>query len=54
MKISIRRGVFEINSSSTHSLTMCSEDKFLESYWDSYTTKSGEKVVAFGQFGYDC
>ena len=28
MKISIRRGVFETNSSSTHSLTMCSEDMF--------------------------
>ena len=116
MKLSVRKGVFETNSSSTHSLTMCSEDEFdqwkngkllydsyneeliskeevfniyreneyyndktddeimdkiyeerefltfdqfasdefLESYWDSYTTKSGEKVVAFGQFGYDC
>ena len=114
MKLSVRKGVFETNSSSTHSLTMCSEDEFdqwkdgkllydtyneelvswkelfntyreneyyndktddeimdimceeyrfltfdqfasdefLESYWDSYTTKSGEKVVAFGQFGY--
>ena len=29
-------------------------DEFLESYWNTYTTKSGEKVVAFGQFGYDC
>lgn len=116
MKIAIRRGVFETNSSSTHSLVMCSEnefdqwkegkllydsyneeliskeevfdiyredvqynnktddeikdiiykerefltfdqfasDEFLESYWGTYTTKSGEKVVAFGQFGYDC
>lgn len=27
MTISIRRGVFETNSSSTHSLTMCSKDK---------------------------
>lgn len=28
MKKQIRRGVFETNSSSTHSLTMCSEDEF--------------------------
>lgn len=116
MKLSVRKGVFETNSSSTHSLTMCSEnefdqwkegkllydsyneklvlkeevfniyredvqyndktdneimdkiyeerefltfdqfasDEYLESYWDTYPTNSGEKVVAFGQFGYDC
>lgn len=116
MKLSVRKGVFETNSSSTHSLVMCSEnefdlwkegkllydtdseeliskeevfdiyredvqynnktddeikdiiykerefltfdqfssDEYLESYWDTYTTNSGEKVVAFGQFGYDC
>lgn len=28
MKKQIRRGVFETNSSSTHSLTMCSEEEF--------------------------
>ena len=28
MKLSVRKSVFEINSSSTHSLTMCSEDMF--------------------------
>ena len=28
MKRQIRRGVFESNSSSTHSLTMCSEEEF--------------------------
>lgn len=28
MKISIRRGVFETNSSSVHSLTMCSDDEY--------------------------
>ena len=28
MKKQVRRGVFETNSSSTHSLTMCSEDEF--------------------------
>ena len=118
IKRQIRRGVFETNSSSTHSITMCSQeeyDKFkngelyinwhdsfvtkeeiiedirkercdfdnlsdeekdnvikrymkdmelrdYESYWDddylegyedSYTTKSGEKVIAFGKYGYD-
>lgn len=28
MKRQVRRGAFETNSSSTHSLTMCSEDEF--------------------------
>ena len=28
MKRQIRRGVYETNSSSTHSLTMCSEEDF--------------------------
>lgn len=115
----IRKGLFETNSSSTHSLTMCPEedynkwrndelffnsweekfftkkemidsiiksgyyteesisnfpeDKFNEvikdygfytydKYWeddylewflDTYTTKSGETIVAFGKYGYD-
>lgn len=136
MKKQIRRGTFETNSSSTHSLTMCSEEEFnrwkngellfkrweekfvepkqlsekdkveakeeydclkqdywkdwatlsdeeknkwyskyatehelkdydaktydeymnygdLETFVDTYTTKSGDKVVAFGEFGYD-
>jgi len=94
MKRQIRRGVFETNSSSTHSITMCSKeeyerwekgelllsywrDEFVEAtdenkedednktydeYWDdcefetyenSYTTKSGEKVIAFGYYGID-
>lgn len=30
MKRQVRRGVFETNSSSTHSLTMCSESEFNE------------------------
>ena len=135
--ISVRRGVFETNSSSTHSLTMCSEDEYnkwkkgellfhkwnnefktkeqiledakktreeylekqkngetlyhfeeeyikaktdeelmklvydeedqedwytydkywdsidLETYEDEYTTESGEKVIAFGYYGYE-
>lgn len=136
MKRQIRRGVFETNSSSTHSLTMCSEEEFkqwkkgevlfdeddgtfvkandlsnkdkeyaaqdyednkdeyskdwtelsetakekyytkyakendlidedaktydewnddygLETFVDKYTTKSGDRVVAFGKYGYD-
>ena len=57
MKRQIRRGVFETNSSSTHSLTMCLksdyEDDYLESYYDEFTTKSGETVVAFGYYGHD-
>ena len=114
--IQIRRGVFETNSSSTHSITMCMKseyelwkkgclfydgwngtfifkdealqrlrenakiidpeelpedvlleslrdeeiytfenygDEFLESYTESFTTPSGETVIAFGQYGYD-
>lgn len=95
MKV-IRRGVFETNSSSTHSISIVakedydrwenkevlfdeeehifielvdkekyeSENKYcelqtsreyfsgdLESFEDTYTTKSGDKVIAFGQFG---
>jgi len=94
MKRQIRRGVFETNSSSTHSITMCSEEEYerwrkggllfncwrdnfveatdenkededmktydeywddceFETYEDSYTTKSGEKVIAFGYYGMD-
>lgn len=37
MKRQIRRGVFETNSSSTHSLTMCSEEEFEQ--W-----KNGEQM----------
>jgi len=113
MAISIRRGVFETNSSSTHSMTMCAaedyeawkqgkmyfdsrNDKFLtmddilekftdlnlpsyrktiddvlkdhdifsyEGYFENeseledfsgtFTTKGGEKVMAFGKYGYN-
>ena len=91
MKRQIRRGVYETNSSSTHSLTMCSEEEFeqwkngellfdewgsesfvkanslsdddkkyeewqyseLETFVDRYTSKSGDKIVAFGKYGYD-
>jgi len=114
---SVRRGVFETNSSSTHSLTICSDEDFqkfkkgevmlktypeehfvtreeaikelkdknyfdvedesdedqvneclrdneclsytdwseddeLETFMKTYTTKGGEKVVAFGKYGY--
>ena len=95
MKRQIRRGVFETNSSSTHSLTIVSQedydkwgngemlihkwegrlvnkedipedrkyyyktydeywnDCYLETFEQTFTTKSGEKIVAFGEFGYD-
>lgn len=93
MKRQIRQGVFETNSSSVHSLTMCSKeeyerweigellfdrcsDRFIDAnspeadedcytekeYWDNtdyetfyeeYSTKSGETVVAFGYYGAD-
>ena len=115
----IRRGVFETNSSSTHSITLCAkedydkwekgevlncggnfltkdeaienlredkyftkyhpnfdftdedavnealkeedyvtskeyfEDEYKESFESTYTTKSGDTVVAFGKYGYD-
>jgi hypothetical protein len=90
----IRRGIFETNSSSTHSLTIVSAEDFekwkngellfdkwsevfvqktdsnqdyedletyeqymnedyLETYRSTYTTKSGDKVIAFGKYGYD-
>lgn len=42
MKRQIRRGVFETNSSSTHSLTMCSEEEFEK--W-----KNGE--ILFDEWG---
>jgi hypothetical protein len=94
MKRTIRRGVFETNSSSTHSMTivdaedfdawrrgevyfdryedvfikaedvnedddnddLCTYDNYegdLEYFENSFTTKSGDKVVAFGRYGYD-
>lgn len=119
MKRVIRRGVFETNSSSTHSITMCSQEEYdkwerkevllnndefltkeeaikelkndkwfnkyhqnfdfsneeevnealkdndyktsdeffndeeLETFEDTYTTKGGETVVAFGKYGMD-
>ena len=103
----IRHSVFETNSSSTHSLTLCSAEEYekwgrgeilyekysgnfvelsevvkdgdidddgirydehgerlytkdefwdnidMETFHEEYTTKSGEKVVAFGYYGYD-
>lgn len=115
MKIQVRRGVFETNSSNTHSLTICTADeyekfrnnelyydfgslltkeqvkekynrykkakwyrgetfdewfenriengsystydtfgsKYLEQFKEDFTTPSGDKMVAFGEFGYD-
>ena len=97
MKRQIRRGVFETNSSSTHSLTMCSEEEYkddfqkdwndlsedtkqkyytiyakendiidedaktydqymhdgdLETFVQRYTSKNGDRIVAFGEYGY--
>ena len=28
-------------------------DEYLEVFYDEYTTKSGETIVAFGKYGYD-
>lgn len=99
MKKQIRFGVFETNSSSTHSCCITSQedydrwikgellykryagkivekpdnwdemedyekedyqtyaewlrDDYLEIYHESHTTPSGDKVVAFGKYGYD-
>lgn len=98
MKV-VRRGVFETNSSSTHSISIVAkedydkwengeilfdknrevfvpisevesyeaehkycnlqtseeyfDDDYLESFETTYTTKSGDVVVAFGMYGYD-
>lgn len=105
--IQIRKNVFETNSSSTHSLTICSKDEYqdwvdgkcywsrwkedfvsneeveenfkkssyddfdeylideglytfdryddieMETYEESYKTKSGDEIIAFGYYGYD-
>ena len=93
--ISIRKNVFETNSSSTHSICICTEEDFNkwkndEKLWDYYgdklvdvdevpkedrdtwdfrsydyeddckewydvhfTTPSGDKMVAFGLYGYE-
>lgn len=105
--LQVRRNVFETNSSSTHSITICTEDEYemwkrgeiywdrwgetfvskeeaeegfnksrhedfndylyyeglytfdryedigMETYKEQYQTKSGDKIVAFGYYGYD-
>ncbi len=48
MKEVIRRGIFETNSSSVHSLTMCSDDEYSkwrkgELYFGRYTKEFVEK-----------
>lgn len=46
MKEVIRRGIFETNSSSVHSLTMCSDDEYTK--WrngEVYYDRWGEKFV---------
>ena len=30
------------------------DDEYLDTFSQSFTTESGEKVVAFGRYGYDC
>lgn len=91
----VRYGVFETNSSSTHSLVICTQDEYkqfqkdevmydryedklvpysgllldtesyryqsyrqygyneLESFYNEFVTPSGDKMVAFGQYGYN-
>lgn len=92
----IRNGVFETNSSSTHSLTIASQEEYdkwekgellidsdsmkfinasekdkqkypedyltydeyyedmeMETFEESHTTKSGDKIVVFGHYGYN-
>lgn len=88
--IQIRKKVFETNSSSTHSLVICTEDEFnkfksgecvweeirgkimdpndpeakwvkryedwgdyLETFCEYFTSPSGDKMVAFGEYGHD-
>ena len=46
----IRQGVFETNSSSTHYKDWGTGFERFESH---FTTPSGDKMVAFGEFGYD-
>ena len=29
------------------------DDNYLEGFFDTYTTPSGEEIIAFGQYGYD-
>lgn len=102
MKIQMRTNVFETNSSSTHSMTICTENdykafkegkkligkyslkfynnveeglaneewaekedfltydefeefvsEYYEDFEEKFTTPSGEKVIAFGYYGYD-
>lgn len=91
-KVQIRQGVFETNSSSTHSITIVTEkewdrfvngelvldyrelvevtdenkndedfetyedfsnNEYLEHYITYFTTPSGDKMVAFGKYGYN-
>ena len=57
MKIQVRRGVFETNSSSVHSLVMCSDDDYnkwkkcelLYSKWDDrfYTLEEALKEEVY-------
>lgn len=53
--IQIRRNVFETNSSSTHSLTICSKDEYQDwidgkYYWNRYGERLVSKEVVEEQF----
>lgn len=78
-KKQVRIGVFETNSSSTHSITICTPEELkqlqeedftnlssdlvrewenmkaseLDTYIYNYITPGGEKIVIFGDYGYD-
>ena len=47
LMIQIRNNIFETNSSSVHSLVICSEDEFNKFYYDElyYYTWTGELVT---------
>ena len=85
----IRKGVFETNSSSTHSISICTQKEFnefksgllvldwkntlipasqkdddcetydewqngeLDTFTEEYQSPHGDKIVAFGNYGYD-
>jgi len=46
MKRQTRREVFETNSSSVHSITMCMQSDYEK--W-----KNGDTIIAFGYYGHD-
>ena len=55
LKVQVRQGVFETNSSSTHAISIMPYDECCKEDWfDEYTVLSnGTHVVTFGYYGYD-